>query len=141
MSYPVALPPRIPLTTRQRLRARVAAAVATRTGKNFERAVKRALRKARRPATLQETEHAVAAVTTASIGLGGITACLPRSLAALLYCQAAYRSAPALVIGVRPGTSLVHAWVEAEGRPAGEPSDPRREYAPVRIYRLQETRP
>ncbi|MGW7294898.1 lasso peptide biosynthesis B2 protein [Streptomyces xiamenensis] len=87
----------------------------------------------RAPPLHPETEHAVAAVTTASIRLGGTTACLRRSVAALLYCRAA-RHTPVLVIGVRSGTAAVHAWLEADGRPAGEPTDPHLTYTPVVRY-------
>lgn len=90
-----------------------------------------------RLSTAAETERAVLAVCTATLRLGGTRACLPRSVAALLYCRAQGHS-PALVIGIRPGTAQVHAWLEADGRPAGEPSDPTRTYTPVTRYSPQE---
>jgi len=86
-----------------------------------------------RLSTAAETEHAVLAVCTADLRLGGTRACLPRSVAALLYCRAQGHT-PALVIGIRPGTAQVHAWLEAEGRPAGEPNDPTRIYTPITRY-------
>ncbi|GAA2364644.1 lasso peptide biosynthesis B2 protein [Streptomyces carpaticus] len=143
MSFPMALPPRIRLRPAQYLRARTAALVAARASSStaaLERAVRRAHRGARRPSTLAETDHAVAAVTTANIRLGGTTACLRRSVAALLYCLAA-RHTPVLVIGVRPGTASVHAWLEAEGQPAGEPTDPHLTYTPVVRYIWEHTSP
>ncbi|MFR9726202.1 lasso peptide biosynthesis B2 protein [Streptomyces sp. MS19] len=133
MSHPVALPPRIGLTPRQRLRAWGAAVVATRCARHPERVV-RAVMAGARPATSGQAAHAVAAVVTVRLALGGTSACLPRSLAALLYCRAAYGAVPVLVVGVRPGTAMVHAWVEGEGQPAGEPADPRRMYVPIRFH-------
>ncbi|MFE3557310.1 lasso peptide biosynthesis B2 protein [Streptomyces sp. NPDC059193] len=140
MSFPVALPPRVRLNPRQYLLARVSAAVAARitaTTPRLESALTRALHGARRPSTAAETEHAVRAVCTASIRLGGTRACLPRSTAALLYCRA-HGHAPTLVLGVNPATARVHAWLEAEGGPAGEPSDPRPTYIPVSRYTPEE---
>lgn len=132
MTHPIALPPRIPLTLLQRLRARTAARTATHLPP--KRSIDRLARRFVKPATLAQAEHAVTAVTTATPRLGGTTACLPRALAAALYCQAAHRTTPTLVIGVRPGTSQVHAWIEAQGTPAGEPSNPRLLYVPVRTH-------
>ncbi|MCZ1012209.1 lasso peptide biosynthesis B2 protein [Streptomyces lydicus] len=132
MSLPVALPPRIPLGLRQRVLARTAAALAPRISATTPR-LKRTLARAQhgaRPSTTAEVEHAVLAVCTANLHLGGLRACLPRSVAALLYCRA-HGHTPDLVLGIKPGTTQVHAWLEADGRPAGEPSDPTRTYTPV----------
>ncbi|MDT0321866.1 lasso peptide biosynthesis B2 protein [Streptomyces millisiae] len=135
MSHPVALPPTICLTRRQRLRARAAAIVAAQITSSTPRmnaTLTRLLRHAR-PSTAVETRHAHAAVTTATLRLGGTTACLNRSVAALLYCRG-YGHAPTLVIGIRPGTSQVHAWLEADGHPIAEPFDPRHLYQPVSLH-------
>ena len=140
MSFPVALPPRIRLTARQYVSARITGTLAVRIARStphLNRSMARALHGARRPSTAAETDHAVLAVCTARIGLGGTRACLPRSVAALLYCRA-HGHAPALVLGVNPATTQVHAWLEAEGLPAGEPSDPTRTYTPVTRYSPQE---
>ncbi|MDN3058319.1 lasso peptide biosynthesis B2 protein [Streptomyces sp. SRF1] len=140
MSFPVALPPAIHLRPRQFLLARSAGTLATRISAStprLESAMNRTLRGACRPSTVAEAEHAVLAVCTANLRLGGTRTCLPRSVAALLYCRA-HGHAPALVLGIKPGASEVHAWLEAEGRPAGEPSDPTRTYTPIVRYSPQE---
>lgn len=140
MSFPVALPPRIRLTARQYVRARIAGTLAVRIARStprLNRVMARALHGAR-PSTAAETEHAVLAVCTARIELGGTRACLPRAVAALLYCRA-HGHAPALILGVNPANAQVHAWLEAEGIPAGEPSDPARTYTPVTRYSPQES--
>lgn len=135
MSFPTALPPSITLSRRQRLLActmGAAGRLLAARPRLMERLLDRAHRKAR-PSTLAETEHAVLAVTTACLTLGGVTACLPRSLAAALYCRA-HGHVPTLVIGIKPGTTQVHAWLEADDVTAGEPSDPHLTYTPVTTY-------
>ncbi|MFE2936593.1 lasso peptide biosynthesis B2 protein [Streptomyces sp. NPDC059278] len=140
MSFPVALPPRITLGPRRFLLARTAGILAPRIAAStprLESALARIQQGAGRRSTTAETEHAVLAVCTANLRLGGCRACLPRSVAALLYCRAQGHT-PALVIGIKPGTAQVHAWLEADGRPAGEPSDPTRVYTPITRYSPQE---
>jgi hypothetical protein len=137
------MPHRVALSPRQYVLARVAGILAPRISAStprLERALARIQRGTRRPSTAAETEHAVLAVCTAHLRLGGTRACLPRSMAALLYCRA-HGHTPALVLGVKPGTAQVHAWLEAEGRPAGEPSDPTRTYTPLTRYSPQESKP
>ena len=143
MSCVVALPPRITVRPRQRVIALVAATVAERVTAptadpaqataRLERLMNRALHTVRRPSTLDEAEHAVRAVTSTRMRLGGTTACLARSIAALLYCRA-HGHAPDLVLGLTPGTGQVHAWIEVEGRPAAEPSNPTRSHVTVKRY-------
>lgn len=140
MSFPVALPPGITLGPRQYVLARASGMLAlwiSASTPRLERALARVQQGARRPSSTAETEHAVLAVCTANLHLGGTRACLPRSVAALLYCRP-QGHAPALVLGIKPGTARVHAWLEAEGRPAGEPSDPTRTYTPINRYSPQE---
>ncbi|MFI1203503.1 lasso peptide biosynthesis B2 protein [Streptomyces sp. NPDC020883] len=140
MSFPVALPPRITLGPRQYVLARAAGVLAPRISVStprLERALARVQQRARRPSTAAETEHAVLAVCTANLQFGGARACLPRSVAALLYC-CAHGHTPALVLGLKPGTAQVHAWLVAEGGPVGEPSDPTRTYTPITRYSPQE---
>jgi hypothetical protein len=140
VSFPVALPPTIKLGPRQYVLARVAGMLAARFSTStlrLERALTTALRGTRRSSTVVETEDAVLAVCTANLRLGGTRACLPRSMAALLYCRARGH-APTLVLGIKPGTAQVHAWLQAEGRPAGEPSNPTRTYTPITRYSPQE---
>ncbi|MCB5908458.1 lasso peptide biosynthesis B2 protein [Streptomyces pinistramenti] len=139
MSFPVALPPHIRLGPWQYVLARTTGALAppiSASTSRLKRTLARAQRRAR-PSSTAETEHAVLAVCTANLRLGGRRACLSRSVAALLYCRA-HGHTPALVVGIKPGTAEVHAWLEAEGRPAGEPSDPTRIYTPVTRYGPQE---
>ncbi|MEV7214104.1 lasso peptide biosynthesis B2 protein [Kitasatospora cineracea] len=140
MSVVTALPPRIRLRPGEylvALAAALAAAWITRGDHPDQRiraAMDRVLRGPLRPSTPKQAEHAVQAVTTAVLGLGGTKACLPRSVAAVLYCRA-HGHVPALVIGLRPGTADVHAWVEVDGEPAAEPFDPRPAYLPVTHHR------
>lgn len=140
MSVVTALPPRVRLRPDERLAAFAAGLAAAwitrgdRPDRRLRTAMDRALRGRLRPSTTEQAEHAVQAVTTAVLRLGGAKACLPRSVAAVLYCRF-HGHAPALVIGVRPGTADVHAWVEAGGEPAAEPFDPRPAYLPVTVYR------
>ncbi|MFJ6212402.1 lasso peptide biosynthesis B2 protein [Streptomyces sp. NPDC092296] len=141
MSFTVALPPRSRISRRQWLLGRAAGflaqAAATRRPNpdaRVARVATWAVGGARRPSTAAEAEQAVRAVTTAHPALGGATACLDRAVAALLYCRA-HGHAPALVVGVRPGTAQVHAWIEAEGVPAAEPADPRLGHTPVIVHR------
>ncbi len=145
MSFVVALPKPIALTPRQRLvavavgRFALWAARGRRPDDRTRRVVAFALRRPCRASSPAEAEHAVNAVTTAVLRLGGTTACLPRSLAAMLFCRL-HGHAPTLVIGIRPGTDEVHAWIDADGRAAAEPSNPRPAYTPVTIYRPGEQR-
>ncbi|WP_051055353.1 MULTISPECIES: lasso peptide biosynthesis B2 protein [Kitasatospora] len=135
-----ALPSRVRLRPGERLVALasgLAAVWTTRGGRpdgRLHTVLNRALRGRLPPSTPEQAEHAVQAVTTAFLWLGGTTACLPRSVAAVLYCRF-HGHAPTLVIGLRPGTADVHAWIEAAGEPAAEPFDPRPAYLPVTVYR------
>ncbi|MFF4179751.1 lasso peptide biosynthesis B2 protein [Streptomyces sp. NPDC001750] len=140
MSFPVALPPRIKLSPWQYVLARADGMTArwvTANTPRLNRALAVIQQGAGRLSTAAETEHAVLAVCTADLRLGGTRACLPRSVAALLYCRAQGHT-PSLVIGIQPGTAQVHAWLEADGRPAGEPNDPTRIYTPIIRYNPQE---
>ncbi|MBC3990416.1 lasso peptide biosynthesis B2 protein [Streptomyces sp. AC563] len=140
MSFPVALPPRIALNPHQHALARAAGMFAPRLGANTPRLAKALAvlqRGAHRPSTMAETEHAVLAVCTATPRLGGTRACLPRSVAALLYCRV-HGHLPTLILGIQPATARVHAWLQADGQPAAEPSDPTRTYTPITHYGPQE---
>ncbi|WP_406301015.1 lasso peptide biosynthesis B2 protein (plasmid) [Embleya sp. NBC_00888] len=64
--------------------------------------------------------------------LGGNTACLPRALAAFLFCRSQCLAAT-VVIGVADART-VHTWLEAESRPAGEASDPTGVFTPTHAY-------
>ncbi len=139
MSFVVALPEPITLSVRQRLLAVVLARIALwavhgrRPDRRVQRVLGLVLRRPCRASSPVEAEQAVRAVTTAVLQLGGSTACLPRSLAALLLCRV-HGHVPALVVGIRPATGEVHAWIDAAGRAVAEPSDPRPAYVPVKTY-------
>jgi hypothetical protein len=81
----------------------------------------RLLSRGTRPATYAEAARArdsVVAVSTRCAGLG----CLQRSVAVLLLCRT--RGAWAdWCTGFRTQPFGAHAWVEAEGRPVGEPGE------------------
>ncbi|OPC76748.1 hypothetical protein B4N89_45530 [Embleya scabrispora] len=139
-----ALPPRVALTLGMRARALACAGIArvlasprlTRHPAWGETVLPRLLartdRRATRAATHREAEHAVAVVVTAAPRLGGNTTCLPRALAAKLYCRTLGHTT-AVVIAPAPD-ARAHAWIEADGRPAGEAADPTDRYVPVNRY-------
>ncbi|GGU25208.1 lasso peptide biosynthesis B2 protein [Streptomyces lavendofoliae] len=85
------------------------------------RAVLEFVRRGARPATAGRAQAARDAVCAVSLRCAGPRGCLPRSLGAALLCR---------LTGTWPtwctGVSVVppfnaHAWIEAEGRPVGEP--------------------
>ncbi|RKT54719.1 transglutaminase superfamily protein [Saccharothrix australiensis] len=72
-----------------------------------------------RPASYAEAESARGTVIAVSLRCAG-PGCLPRSIATALLCR--LRGAwPTWRVGVRTSPFGAHAWVEAEGRPVGEP--------------------
>ncbi|KAA2267148.1 lasso peptide biosynthesis B2 protein [Solihabitans fulvus] len=84
-------------------------------------AVLRAVRRGAAPApyaTALATRHQVTAVSTLCAG----RYCLQRSLATALLCRLG-GTWPTWRTGVRVSPFAAHAWVEAEGRPVGEPED------------------
>ncbi len=85
------------------------------------RAVFGLLRKGARPAGYAETERARDAVLYVSLACLNTEGCLPRSLATALVCRMK-GTWPTWCVGPRlyPPIAL-HAWVEADGRPVGEP--------------------
>lgn len=150
MPLTMALPPPEPMTGAERTCALACAALgrllASRTltrhpawgHRALPRLVAAAGRGAARPATNAEASRAVGIVATASPRLGGATACLPRSLAALLYCRTRGLTAT-VVVGMHHGTAtsarpLAHAWLEADSRPAGEPADPTAQFTALDRY-------
>ncbi|MFD1148852.1 lasso peptide biosynthesis B2 protein [Saccharothrix hoggarensis] len=72
-----------------------------------------------RPAGHAEALAARDAVTAVSLRCAG-PGCLPRSIATALLCRVK-GSWPTWRVGVRTAPFSAHAWVEAEGRPVGEP--------------------
>ncbi|MEV3993716.1 lasso peptide biosynthesis B2 protein [Streptomyces sp. NPDC049837] len=85
------------------------------------RAVLEVVRRGARPATAARAQAARDALCAVSLRCAGPRGCLPRSLGAALLCR---------LTGTWPtwctGVSVVppfnaHAWIEADGRPVGEP--------------------
>ncbi|WP_269857602.1 lasso peptide biosynthesis B2 protein [Streptomyces sp. RPT161] len=85
------------------------------------RTVLRVVRRGAKPADYAETLRARQDVTAISTLCAG-RYCLQRSLATALLCRLA-GSWPTWCSGVRTSPFAAHAWVEAEGRPVGEPED------------------
>jgi len=78
------------------------------------------VRRGARPASHDEALRARNLVTTVSVRCAG-RYCLDRSLATALLCRAS-GTWPRWCAGVRTTPPFAsHAWVEAEGRPVGEP--------------------
>lgn len=80
-----------------------------------------------RPATMGEAQTRVAVALRAARWFPGRAACLENSLAATLTCLLTGRSVD-WCIGVRLMPYAAHAWIEVEGVPIGEPSEPDRPY-------------
>jgi hypothetical protein len=83
------------------------------------RALLTLLRRRAAPATHQQAAEALDAVLAVSVLYGG-RYCLQRSLATTLLCRIR-GSWPTWCTGVRTAPFIAHAWVEAGGRPVGEP--------------------
>jgi hypothetical protein len=83
-----------------------------------------------RPATQAEALRAWRVVTTLSPRCGSDTHCLPRSIAIALYLRMA-GVWPTWRTGVRFPPLHSHAWVEAAGRPVGEPEHLIATYTPT----------
>ncbi|MBF6045567.1 lasso peptide biosynthesis B2 protein [Streptomyces sp. NRRL B-1677] len=123
MSGPVVLPrePKPPL--RERAAAHVAIGAArliARLPPRHLRALLGALRTGAVPATYDQALAARTAVTGTSAHCAG-PYCVPRSVATALLCRLR-GTWPTWCTGVRTGPFAAHAWVEAEGRPVGEPA-------------------
>ncbi|MEU2872763.1 lasso peptide biosynthesis B2 protein [Streptomyces olivoreticuli] len=84
-------------------------------------AVLRAVRRGAAPATYTVALTARQRVTAVSTLCSG-RYCLQRSLATALLCRLG-GTWPTWCTGVRTTPFAAHAWVEAEGRPVGEPED------------------
>lgn len=74
-----------------------------------------------RPADYEQAARFRNAVTSVSVFCAG-EGCLPRSVATTLLCRTR-GTWPTWCVGVRTAPCAGHAWVEAEGRPVGEPPD------------------
>jgi Transglutaminase-like superfamily len=109
-----------------RLAARIAVTAASALCRLRPHRLCRVLRAARRgavPAPYDQAlaaRRAVVAVSTHCAGQG----CLRRSVAAALLCRV-QGTWPTWCTGVRTEPFRAHAWIEAAGRPVGEPHPPR----------------
>jgi hypothetical protein len=114
---------RVPLRRRVGAVAAVALAriLATRSPDRI-RMVLTALRRGARPADPDRALAAHDAVQAVSTRCSG-EYCLQRSLAIVLLCRLS-GTWPTWCVGVRPDPFGAHAWVEAGGRPVGEPFGP-----------------
>jgi hypothetical protein len=107
-----------------RLAAHTAVALARLLARLPPRRIRAALglaRRGARPAGYEEALRARQDVTAVSTLCAG-RFCLQRSLATALLCRMRGHW-PTWCSGVRTSPFGAHAWVEAEGRPVGEPKD------------------
>ncbi|MDT0344232.1 lasso peptide biosynthesis B2 protein [Streptomyces litchfieldiae] len=109
---------------RRRVAARTAVAAARLLARLPPRRIRAVLSLVRRGAAPASYDQALAArrdVTATSTRCAG-RYCLPRSLAAALLCRMR-GTWPTWCTGVRTPPFAAHAWIEADGRPVGEPAD------------------
>nr|WP_202035875.1 lasso peptide biosynthesis B2 protein [Streptomyces mexicanus] len=109
---------------RRRVPARIAvlaACLLARLPPRRIRLVLRLLRRGAAPATHAQALAARQDITATSTLCAG-TYCLQRSLATTLLCRMR-GNWPTWCTGVRTPPFTAHAWVEADGRPVGEPAD------------------
>lgn len=122
MSSPVLPEVRVRLGARRALVARLAtttAFVVAALPPRAIRAVLAAVARGGRPARADEVlawRTAANSVSRRCAGLG----CLQRSIAVMLLARL-HGVAPTWKTGFRPDPFVAHAWVEAEGKPVGEP--------------------
>ncbi|WP_431044406.1 lasso peptide biosynthesis B2 protein [Streptomyces sp. P1-3] len=131
MSTPAALTERRRLPLHRRLVPLCAVAVARVLAKLPPVRLRKVLELMRRgatSATFDRTSAARQAVISVSLRCAG-QACLQRSIAIALLCRAR-GTWPTWHTGVRVNPFAAHAWVEAEGRPVGEPF-PKGHYHPL----------
>lgn len=136
MSSIIALPPPTQLTVVERVRGRVALAAAwlflaaTRSRPARLRISLSACATGAKPATYRQADHADAVITTLSPRCGSGKNCLTRTIAVALYCRMA-GTWPTWRTGVRYPPLESHTWIEAEGRPVGEPDQLIATYTPT----------
>ncbi|MBH1937424.1 lasso peptide biosynthesis B2 protein [Streptomyces sp. AV19] len=122
MSTPMVPAARDALRPRDRLPALLAVAAARPLAGLAPRRIRRvlsAVRHGARPATAEQALAARRAVVSVSARCAG-EGCLQRSIATALLCRV--RGVwPEWCTGVRTEPFRAHAWVQAEGRPVGEP--------------------
>jgi hypothetical protein len=122
MSVPMVPADRPRLSRHRRLPALAAVAVAhliARLPPGRIRAVLTFARRGAVPATAPQARAARDAVIAVSLSCAG-QGCLPRSIAAALLCRLR-GTWPTWCAGVRVHPFAAHAWIEADGRPIGEP--------------------
>lgn len=131
MSTPAALAERRRLPLHRRLAPLGAVAVARVLARLPPVRLRKILELAHRgapPTTFAQADAARQAVISVSLRCAG-QACLQRSLAVALLCRI-HGTWPTWRTGVRVSPFTAHAWVEAEGRPVGEPF-PQGHYHPL----------
>ncbi len=122
MSTPIALGERRALPPGRRLAARLAVAAARVLAALPPRRIRTVLKLVRtgaRPAAAAQALGARDAVMAVSARCAG-RHCLQRSLATVLLCRMS-GTCPTWRSGVRTAPFRAHSWVEAGGRPVGEP--------------------
>ncbi|MGW2185544.1 lasso peptide biosynthesis B2 protein [Streptomyces sp. NPDC001719] len=82
------------------------------------------LRRGARPATYREAGEARQAVVATSLAAAGARSCVVRSLAVVLLCRGRGHWATWCVGPRALPPFSAHAWVEAQGKPVGEPYPP-----------------
>lgn len=136
MSVPVALPEPVSLTVRERLAGVAAVALAqallavTRRRPGKLAGVLQAVCHGGRPADPDRALRARRIVETVSPRCAGPHGCLPRSVSVLFLCRLRGERVTWHVGTYSPPPNM-HAWVEASGRPVGEPFAPRTLYIPI----------
>ncbi|MBB5915996.1 hypothetical protein BJY24_004908 [Nocardia transvalensis] len=98
-----------------------AAGVLARLPPRRLRRVLTVLRRGAAPADYDHALRARRAVTAVSTRCAGLY-CLQRSLATAVLCRL-HGTWPTWRTGIRTSPTAAHAWVEADGRPVGEPPD------------------
>ncbi|MBB1252706.1 lasso peptide biosynthesis B2 protein [Streptomyces alkaliterrae] len=122
MSTPEALAARTHVPFGRRMFVRVVVGVARVLAKLPPSRLSALMTRARGNAPAASAAQALRAreeVTSTSLHCAG-EGCLPRSIATALLCRVRGRW-PTWCVGARLEPFLAHAWVEAEGRPVGEP--------------------
>lgn len=136
MSTPVVLPTPATLSAGERVAGHLAVAgarlllAATRGRPALLVRVLRAVGRGARPATVAAGERARAIVETVSLRCASSHGCLPRSLAVWLLCRG-HGLRVTWRVGVHSPPAAMHAWIEINVHPIGEPFHPTLLYAPI----------
>ncbi|MFD7256575.1 lasso peptide biosynthesis B2 protein [Streptomyces sp. NPDC059874] len=124
MSMPVVSERSVTISWHRHVTARCAVGAAHLLAKVPPRRLRRVLEvvsRGSRPATASQALDARSSVVSVSAWCAG-QGCLERSIATVLLCRL-HGAWPDWCTGVRTQPFRAHAWVEAEGRPVGEPDD------------------